>query len=102
MKHQQGKLWTNRRFRVLLLFLSVFLTLQAQAKSITLDLPKGTLKEAIEEIKKQTGYQFFYEDKLGELPISRIAVKNSDIHRLCRRYWLTPPSCTKWKGKWCI
>lgn len=78
MKHKRQR---SCRLRLLLLFLCGALTLHAQAKSITLDLPKGTLREAIEEIKKQTDYQFFYEDKLGELPVSRITIKNSDLHQ---------------------
>ena len=99
MKHQQRKFCTNGRFRLLLLFLSVFLTLQAQAQSITLNLPKGTLKEAIEEIKKQTGYQFFYEDKLGELPVNKIAVKNKDIHQTLSQVLANTAVTYKVKGK---
>lgn len=99
MKHQQGKFCTKWRFWLFLLFLSLFLTLQAQAKSIMLDLPKGTLREAIEEIKKQTGYQFFYEDKLGELSVSRITVKNSDIHQTLSQILANIPVTYKVEGK---
>jgi TonB-linked SusC/RagA family outer membrane protein len=99
MKHQQRKFCALGRFQLLLLFLLVFLTLQAQAKSITLTLPKGTLKEAIEEIKKQTGYQFFYEDKLGELPVSRIAVKNKDIHQTLSQVLANTSVAYKVEGK---
>ena len=69
------------RFQLLLLFLSLFLTLQAQAKSITLDLPKGTLRETVEKIGKQTSYRFFYEDNLGETQVNDVKRKEMDIHQ---------------------
>lgn len=82
MKYKRQNL---SRLWLLLLFLSGALTLHAQAKLITLDLPKGKLREAIEEIKRQTDYQFFYEDNLNETRVNSVKGKDLDIHQTLSR-----------------
>ena len=46
---------------------------------IVLSTPKTTLGAVIKNIKSQSNYQFFYDDKLAETPVNAIDVKNGSL-----------------------
>jgi len=54
-------------------------TVFAQESVINLNLAKTTLGNAINEVKKQTGYQFFYEDSFAKISIPSVSVKDASI-----------------------
>ncbi len=65
---------------VLLLFLSVSnFSLWAQERLVTLNMKDVTLVKVIDEIKKQTTYQFFYEDKIAQTPLAVVSVKDATV-----------------------
>lgn len=99
MRFYQEKLHSKWRIRLLFLFFCMILTLQAQGKSITLDLQRGTLKEAVDKLKKQTGYQFFYEDEIGRIPISNVKIDHDDIDQALSQILANSPVTYKVDGK---
>ncbi len=66
--------------RILLLFIFLFVSTVAHAVQVTLNLKSVPLEAAFAEIKKQTGYGFWYEKKdLVDLSRVTIDVKNADL-----------------------
>lgn len=67
-------------FRVLLLVIFLSISITANAVQVTLNLKAVPLETAFHEIKKQTGYGFWYEKKyMTDLPRVTIGVKNADL-----------------------
>ncbi len=65
---------------IILLFVILSSSAVAHAVQVTLNLKSVPLETAFNEIKKQTGYGFWYEKKdLAELPKISIEVKNADL-----------------------
>lgn len=46
---------------------------------LNLNVSRGTLGTVIEQIKSQSKYQFFYDDKLAALPVENVKVNNASI-----------------------
>ncbi|MGE6221149.1 SusC/RagA family TonB-linked outer membrane protein [Nubsella zeaxanthinifaciens] len=67
-------------FRVLLLVIFLSISITANAVQVTLNLKSVALETAFHEIRKQTGYGFWYEKKdMTDLPPVTIDVKNADL-----------------------
>ncbi|SOD13918.1 SusC/RagA family TonB-linked outer membrane protein [Pedobacter xixiisoli] len=67
-------------FRILLLFTFLFISIVTHAVQVTLNLKSVPLETAFAEIKKQSGYGFWYEKKdIADLPRVTIDVKNVDL-----------------------
>ncbi len=99
MKHEKKRV--EYRLRLILLFMIGAFALSAQAKTITLNLPEGRLKDAIENISEQTDYLFFYEDDL-DLDITlvnAINVKSMDINQTLTRMLANTDITYKVDGK---
>ena len=65
--------------RALLILLFVAVPIQWTRAQIVLSTPKTTLGAVIKNIKSQSNYQFFYDDKLAEMPVNAIDVKNGSL-----------------------
>lgn len=66
--------------RLLALLICLSFSVAAKAAQITLNLKAVPLATAFNEIKKQTGYGFWYEKKdLADLPKITVSVKNADV-----------------------
>ena len=65
--------------RALLILLFVAAPMQWTRAQIVLSTPKTTLGAVIKNIKSQSDYQFFYDDKLAETPVNAIDVKNGSL-----------------------
>lgn len=65
--------------RALLILLFVAAPIQWTRAQIVLSTPKTTLGAVIKNIKSQSNYQFFYDDKLAEMPVNAIDVKNGSL-----------------------
>lgn len=65
--------------RALLILLFVAAPMQWTRAQIVLSTPKTTLGAVIKNIKSQSNYQFFYDDKLAETPVNAIDVKNGSL-----------------------
>ena len=46
---------------------------------LNLNVSRGTLGTVIEQIKSQSKYQLFYDDKLAALPVENVKVNNASI-----------------------
>ncbi len=67
---------------VFLLALSVNLSAEGYSQDITLKLANASLEKAFNEIRKQTGYVFFYKtDLLKDLPSINLKVKNATLEK---------------------
>lgn len=65
--------------RAFLILLFVAAPMQWTQAQIVLSTPKTTLGAVIKNIKSQSDYQFFYDDKLAEMPVNAIEVKNGSL-----------------------
>ena len=75
----------------LLFFFTVFILTQAnsfaQEKKISLILENATILQAIEEIEKQTGFFFLYEDDVFDKKLRiTIRVKNEPLNVILREF----------------
>ena len=70
-----------RKPKLLRAFDSLFVAapIQWTRAQIVLSTPKTTLGAVIKNIKSQSNYQFFYDDKLAEMPVNAIDVKNGSL-----------------------
>lgn len=65
--------------RTLLVLLFMAFSVQWVSAQLNLNVSRTTLGTVIEQIKSQSKYQFFYDDKLATLPIENVKVKNVSI-----------------------
>lgn len=74
----------TRSFKLLLLVLlfGVQSTWAQKQEAIHLNLPPSKLSIVLEEIKKQSGYQFFYDDNLKDTPVGEMRVKSQTIEQV--------------------
>lgn len=63
------------------LLVLLFMTFSAQwgFAQLNLNVSRATLGTVIEQIKSQSKYQFFYDDKLTTLPVENVKMKNVSI-----------------------
>ena len=57
--------------RALLVLLFMAVSIQWGFAQLNLNVSRGTLGTVIEQIKSQSKYQFFYDDKLAALPVEK-------------------------------
>ena len=60
--------------RALLVLLFMAVSIQWGFAQLNLNVSRGTLGTVIEQIKSQSKYQFFYDDKLAALPVENVKV----------------------------
>ena len=65
--------------RALLVLLFMAVSIQWGFAQLNLNVSRGTLGTVIEQIKSQSKYQFFYDDKLAALPVENVKVNNVSI-----------------------
>ena len=65
--------------RALLILLFMAVPLQWVSAQLNLKSSRTTLGTVIEQIKSQSGYQFFYDDKLAAVPVEGVDVKDASI-----------------------
>ena len=65
--------------RALLVLLFMAVSIQWGFAQLNLKVSRGTLGTVIEQIKSQSKYQFFCDDKLAALPVENVKVKNASI-----------------------
>ena len=65
--------------RALLVLLFMAVSIQWGFAQLNLNVSRGTLRTVIEQIKSQSKYQFFYDDKLAALPVENVKVNNASI-----------------------
>ena len=65
--------------RALLVLLFMAVSIQWGFAQLNLNVSRGTLGTVIEQIKSQSKYQFFYDDKLAALPVENVKVNNASI-----------------------
>lgn len=74
-----------QKLKLFKLFLIVALLFAAQSRlsaQINISLKNTTLGQVINIVKKQTKYKFFYEDRLSNIPIESVNVKNVTLDKL--------------------
>lgn len=65
--------------RTLLVLLFMTVSIQWSYAQLNLKVSRATLGTVIEQIKSQSKYQFFYDDKLASLSVENVDVKNASI-----------------------
>ena len=65
--------------RALLVLLFMAVSIQWGFAQLNLNVSRGTLGTVIEQIKSQSKYQFFYDDKLAALSVENVKVNNVSI-----------------------
>ncbi len=65
--------------RTLFVLLFMAISVQWGFAQLNLNASRTTLGKVIEQIKSQSRYQFFYDDKLASLPVENVKVKNASI-----------------------
>lgn len=65
--------------RTLLVLLFMTVSIQWSYAQLNLKVSRATLGTVIEQIKSQSKYQFFYDDKLASLAVENVDVKNASI-----------------------
>ncbi len=76
----QCKSKSGRVFALFCLLLGSILLAPSVSAQITVSLKNTTIGKAIEAIKKQSDYNFFYEDQVANLPVSDFQVNNKSVN----------------------
>lgn len=71
--------------RALLLLLFAAFPAQWAAAQLTISTPRTTLGVVIKQIKSQSKYQFFYNDKLSAVPVESLKVKNASLEDILQK-----------------
>lgn len=72
----------SMKMRALLILLFMTVSVQWSAAQLNLNVSRTTLGTVIEQIKSQSKYQFFYDDKLAALPVEQVKVKGASIQNV--------------------
>lgn len=72
--------WGVLRALLILLFMTV--SIQWATAQLTLNIPRTTLGAAIQKIRSQSDYQFFYSDKLAATPVDAVKVKDTSLEKV--------------------
>ncbi len=82
MKQVLMKCLSLNGFKILLLMIiAAGSSAYGQDISVNLNLPAGKLSRVLEELKKQTSYQFFYEDAIGNVEVGATKVTATTINQ---------------------
>lgn len=65
--------------RTLLVLLFMAFSVQWVSAQLNLNVSRATLGTVIEQIKSQSKYQFFYDDKLATLPVENVKLQNASV-----------------------
>lgn len=75
-----------RRLKKAILIAIFLLTSSVYSFSqISLSMDKTTLGKVIESIKKQSSYQFFYEDRMSSIPVDKTDFKDKSVDEVLRQ-----------------
>lgn len=69
-------------YQIILILLLTVASTQWLHAEISLNTRKTTLGTVIEQIKSQTDYEFFYEDRFASLPVNVVAVENASLNEV--------------------
>lgn len=78
---------SSKFLRALLVLFFMTVSVQWTFAQLNLNVSRTTLGTVIEQIKSQSKYQFFYDDKLATMAVENVKVKNS-IYRRCFECYL--------------
>ena len=70
---------SSKFLRALLVLFFMTVSVQWTFAQLNLNMSRGTLGTVIEQIKSQSKYQFFYDDKLAALSVENVKVNNVSI-----------------------
>ena len=70
---------SSKFLRALLVLFFMTVSVQWTFAQLNLNVSRTTLGTVIEQIKSQSKYQFFYDDKLATMAVENVKVKNSSI-----------------------
>ena len=68
--------------RALLVLLFMAVSIQWGFAQLNLNVSRGTLGTVIEQIKSQSSYNFFYDDKLASLSVENVKLSNASIEKV--------------------
>lgn len=68
--------------RVSLMLLFMAFSVQWSFAQLDLNVSRTTLGEVIEQIKSQSSYNFFYDDKLASLSVENVKLSNASIEKV--------------------
>jgi len=71
--------FSSASMRTLFVLLLMIISVQWGFAQLNLNVPHATLGKVIEQIKSQSRYQFFYDDKLAGLPVGNVKIRNASI-----------------------
>lgn len=69
----------SRLLRAFMILLFMTFSVQWSYAQLSLKISRATLGEVIEQIKSQSQYKFFYDDKLTKLVVKNVEVKNASM-----------------------
>lgn len=70
---------SSKFLRALLVLFFMTVSVQWTFAQLNLNVSRTTLGTVIEQIKSQSKYQFFYDDKLATMAVENVKVKNASI-----------------------
>ena len=70
---------SSKFLRALLVLFFMTVSVQWTFAQLNLNMSRTTLGTVIEQIKTQSKYQFFYDDKLAATAVEKVDVKNASI-----------------------
>lgn len=70
---------SSKLLRALLVLFFMAVSVQWSFAQLNLNVSRTTLATVIEQIKSQSKYQFFYDDKLATVAVENVKVKNASI-----------------------
>lgn len=68
--------------RVSLMLLFMAFSVQWSFAQLDLNVSRTTLGKVIEQIKSQSSYNFFYDDKLASLSVENVKLSNASIEKV--------------------
>lgn len=77
-----GTFFKPIRKKAYMIILLLLIFSQIGLAQINLSLDRATLGQVINVLKSQTKYQFFYDDKLSDINVGAVHVKNANISQL--------------------
>ena len=70
---------SSKFLRALLILLFMAAPIQWTVAQLTISTPRTNLGTVIKQIKSQSKYQFFYNDKLSTIPVEPLTVTNASL-----------------------
>ena len=70
---------SSKLCRALLILLLMVVPVQWSMAQLNLNTPHTTLKSIIQQIQAQSKFQFFYDDKLSDISVEPLSLKNAAV-----------------------